>query len=228
MNPPERRYRSPLRAEQSRQTRARILTAARDLLLAQGYAATTIPSIAAAAGVSAQTVYNAFPNKPALVKAVWDVTLVGDDEPVPFAERPEVRSLLAEPDARRYLAGYAALGGKLLERLGPLLTVLLAGANGGDAELSDLVEALDAERLAGTLMVARHVADLGGLREDWDVEHARDAIWTLNSVQVYDLLVRRRKWTQQEYVDWVGAAMADAVLRPIQPARSATELVDRS
>lgn len=76
-----------------------------------------------------------------------------------------------------------------------------------------LVEVLDGERLAGTLMVARHLGELGALGQGWDVERARDVIWTLNSVQVYDLLVRRRKWSRPAYVEWVGTAMADALLR---------------
>lgn len=58
------------------------------LLLRQGDTATSMAAVAASAGVSAQTVYNAFGSKPGLVKRVYDVTLVGDDEAVPFAERP--------------------------------------------------------------------------------------------------------------------------------------------
>jgi AcrR family transcriptional regulator len=52
--------------------------------------------VARRAGVSTQTVYNAVGGKPALLRAVYDVTLAGDDHPVPIAERPAFRELLAE------------------------------------------------------------------------------------------------------------------------------------
>lgn len=64
-----------------------MLQAARRLFLEHGYAATTMPAIAAAAGVSVQSVYKAFGNKAALLKTVFDVAIAGDDEPVPMLQR---------------------------------------------------------------------------------------------------------------------------------------------
>ncbi len=207
-----RSYRSPLREEQSRLTQRRILDAAYALLLEQGYTAMTMAGVAAAAGVSAQTVYKAFGSKSALVKRLYDVTLVGDDEPVPFADRPEVAALRAETDARRFLAGYAALGRILLDRLGPLLRVLLAGARAGDPQLQEFVDTTNGERLVGATMTVQRLVELGALREGVSSEQARDAIWTLNSVEVWSLLTEQRGWSGTEYADWVGRAMADAVL----------------
>lgn len=207
-----RSYRSPLRAEQARQTQRRILDAAYRLLLERGYTATTMGGVAAAAGVSAQTVYNAFGTKPALVKSVYDVTLVGDDEPVPVADRPEARALRAEPDPRRFLLGYAALGRGMVERLGPLLRVLMIGARAGDPELAAFVDTVNGERLTGSRMMVEHLVELGALRDGVTVEEAVDAVWMLNSVEVWSLLVEQRGWSGERYADWVGRAMADAVL----------------
>src|SRR5579871_4959390 len=47
----------------------RILDAATSLFLRDGYAATSMESIAAAAGVSKRTLYKRFPEKPALLRA---------------------------------------------------------------------------------------------------------------------------------------------------------------
>jgi AcrR family transcriptional regulator len=207
-----RSYRSPLRAEQARQTQRRILDAAYRLLMEQGYAAMTMAGVAAAAGVSAQTVYNAFGTKPALVKRVYDVTLVGDDEPIPFADRPDARALRAEPDPRRFLLGYAAIGRDMIERLGPLLRMIVAGARSGDPELTAFVDTVNGERLTGAAMMVRHLDGLSALRDGVTVEEAVDAIWMLNSVEVWSLLVEQRGWTGEQYADWVGRAMADAVL----------------
>lgn len=184
------------------------------MLLDRGYAATTMAAVAAAAGVSTQTVYNAFGSKPSLVKQVYDVTLVGDDEPVPFGERPETVALREEPDARAFLLGYAAVGRSMIERLGPLLRVLVAGARSGDSELQDFVDTVNGERLTGAEMMVAHLLELGALRDGVSPEEARDAIWALNSVEVWSLLVELRGWSGERYADWVGRAMADAVLPP--------------
>jgi AcrR family transcriptional regulator len=212
----ERTYRSPLREEQARQTQRRILDAAHRLLLEHGYAATTMAAVATAAGVSTQTVYKAFGTKPGLVKRLYDVTLVGDDEPVPFADRPEAVAMRAETDPRRFLAGYARLGRGLAERLGPLLRVLVGGARAGDPELRDFVDTINAERLVGATQIVARLVELGALRPELSEDRARDAIWMLNSVDVWSLLTEQRGWSGEEYAAWVGKAMADAVLA--QPA----------
>ena len=211
-----RSYRSPLREEQARQTQRRILDAANRLLLQQGYTATTMAAVAAAAGVSTQTVYKTFGTKPALVKRLYDVTLVGDDEPVPFGERPEVLAVQAETDPRRLLTGYARLGRGLAERLGPLLRVLVGGARAGDPELREFVDTINGERLVGSTQIVDHLAGIGALRPGLSRERARDAIWMLNSVEVWSLLTEQRGWSGEEYADWVGEAMADAVLAPAE------------
>ncbi|HJU03484.1 MAG TPA: helix-turn-helix domain-containing protein, partial [Actinomycetes bacterium] len=111
--PARRAYTSSLRDQQARLTRRRVLDAALELFLADGYLGTTIEAVARRAGVSPQTVYNAVGGKPALLRAVYDVTLAGDDAPVPIAERPAFQALLAETDGRRCLARYAELGREL-------------------------------------------------------------------------------------------------------------------
>ena len=101
MNQPARRYVSEVRDEQARRTRRAIVTAARELFLAQGYAATTIDAIAEEAHVSRRTVFNAVGGKVALLKLALDWAIVGDDEPVPLADRPAIKAIQAERDPRR-------------------------------------------------------------------------------------------------------------------------------
>jgi AcrR family transcriptional regulator len=60
-----------------------VLAAGRELLLARGYHGTTIRVVAERAGVSPELVYKGFGGKQGLMKAVYDTTLAGDDEPVP-------------------------------------------------------------------------------------------------------------------------------------------------
>jgi len=58
-----RSYHSPRRVAAARATRARIREAARERFLADGFAGTSVRSIAAAAGVAEKTVYLQFPTK---------------------------------------------------------------------------------------------------------------------------------------------------------------------
>src|SRR5688572_32990058 len=112
---PSRNYDSTRRQAQARATRARVLAVARDGFVAEGYAATTIPSIAAAAETSVETIYKAFGNKSALVKAVFDVTIAGDDEPIPVEMRESIQAIQAEPDPRseeRRVGKSVDLGGR--------------------------------------------------------------------------------------------------------------------
>jgi Transcriptional regulator len=76
------------RAEQARATRRRIIGQAARLFTEQGYAATTLDQIAAAADVAVQTVYFHFRNKATVLKEVVDVLAAGDDEPVPVLDAP--------------------------------------------------------------------------------------------------------------------------------------------
>jgi AcrR family transcriptional regulator len=97
--PVKRRYDTSRRQEQARENRRRILAAASALFREKGYAGTSMPEVAKAAGVAVQTVYKAFANKATLLKAVFDVTVAGDDEDVPIAGRDFIAGIRAEPAA---------------------------------------------------------------------------------------------------------------------------------
>ena len=95
-----RPYDSSRRRRLADQSRASVLESARRLFLERGYAATTVAAVAADAGVSVETIYKAFGNKPGLLKSLFDVSIVGDDEPVPMLQRELVKANIAEPDPR--------------------------------------------------------------------------------------------------------------------------------
>lgn len=207
-----RSYISPLREEQVRLTRRRILDAAHTLLVQRGYTATTMAAVAAAAAVSPQTVYAAFGGKPALVKALYDVVLAGDDEPIPMAARPEMVSLLAQTDPRGFLTGYAHVGRTMQDRVGPLVGVLVGGARAGERELRHFVAVIDGERLIGATGAVRHLAARGWLRSGLPIDRAADVMWTLISYDVWQLLVVQRGWSGEAAADFIAEAMAAALL----------------
>jgi AcrR family transcriptional regulator len=213
-SPGTRPYDNTRRLAQARQTEQAVVETARALFIADGYAATTIAGIARAAGVATQTVYKAFGTKASLLKRVYDVTLVGDVDPVPLVDRPEFAAVREAVDGPTLLRAYAHVGRVLQDRLGPLVTALLEGAAAGDTDLRALAATVDSERLIGTGGVAARLAALGALRRDVTVERARDAIWTLNSQHVWRLLTQDRGWTSDEYEAWVAEAMIAATVEP--------------
>lgn len=208
---PPRRYDASRRQEQARATRRAVLEAARERFLEEGYARTTIAAVAAQAGVSVETVYKAFGNKPGLVKALFDVAIVGDDEPVPMLERAFVQRNIAEPDPRRKLLAYGEHLAAVHPRSCPVQLVVRDAA-ATDAGAAELWEQLQAERLAGMTMFARHLHEGGHLRRGVSVEEARDVLWAHNSVELWELLVQRRGWTYERFGRWVGDQLVAALL----------------
>lgn len=200
------------RAAAAMTTQRRVIEAARRLLLDRGYADATIKDVAAAAGVSVETVYKGFGGKAALLKRVYDVALVGDQAPVPLGQRPEIIVIAGDQDPRGKVARYAGIARMLGDRLGPLLAVLL-GARGSDPELDDFVRTIDAERLAGATGFVGHLADRGMLRPGLDRDRAGDIVWTLISPAVH-LMLRERGWSAEQYEQWLSGALADTLLPP--------------
>ncbi|MDN5766297.1 MAG: TetR/AcrR family transcriptional regulator [Humibacillus sp.] len=211
-----RPYDNSSRAEAARLTRRRIIEAAREMLLLQGYHATSVIELAAAAGVSAQTVYNAVGGKAQVVKAVYDVLLVGDDDPVAMPDRPEFRAMSLAPDRESFLQAYAALCATIYRRTGALLGVLLAQGAGGDQGLRDFVATIDAERRAGNTNVIAALEEAHGLHARIDRGALTDILWTITAPEIYDRFVRRCGWTHEQYAAWLGEAFIATFERAAQ------------
>jgi AcrR family transcriptional regulator len=181
------------------------------MFLEGGYAATTVGAIATQAGVSVETVYKAFGNKPGLLKAVFDVAVVGDDEPVPMLERDLVRRIENEPDPRQKLLMYGAHLTQSAPRSVPV-QLLIRAAAASDPGVAEVWDEMAEERLIGMTQFARHLHEGGHLRAGVSVEEARDILWTYNSAELFDLLVLQRDWPPEKYGRWIADALIGALL----------------
>src|ERR1700741_3223955 len=83
-----------------------MLARARELFVERGFAATGMAEVAAASGVSVKNLYKVFGNKVGLAKAVFDVAIAGDDQPIPMVERASISRVRDEPDPRRKMQLY--------------------------------------------------------------------------------------------------------------------------
>jgi len=208
---PKRPYDASRRREQARASRAAVLDAARALFLEHGYARTTMKTVAEAARVSSQSVYQVFGNKPGLVKALIDVAIVGDDDPIPMMEREFVQGNMAEPDPVKKLRDYGAHLEEIAPHVNPVL-VVLRDAAAADAPAAAVWEQLQQERLTGMSHFAGHLRREGFLRTGVSEAQARDVLWTYSSFEIWDLLVRQRRWSARRYGRWVGDQLVAALL----------------
>lgn len=209
-----RAYDSAKRAEAARLTRRRILDVARSQFLETGYHGTTISALARAARVSPQTIYNTFGGKAEVLKAVYDVLLAGDDEPIALNDRPEIARVRSQSSAPETLRAYASVARLLFDRVGPLLGVVLAEGAGSDADLADFLATIERERRIGNTGVVDHLAERFGLAEGLTVEELVDHVWTLTAPDNGDRLVRRCGWSLDAYEHWLAEGLITG-LRPL-------------
>ena len=207
-----RRYDSPVRREQARQTRAAVVQAAQRRFLADGYASTTLAAVARDAGVSVDTVYAVFGSKRGLLAAVMDVNVGGDDEPLDVLDRELPQRMRAESDQRRQISLFATGMAGELERMRPLDDVLRSAAAADPDVAAARHEQNDVQRHAAMATVVGWVRARGQLRSELDDAAAADVVWTLTSPEVHHMLLTTRGWTRSQYETWLRETLERALL----------------
>jgi AcrR family transcriptional regulator len=205
--------RSP-RAPQARTRLARraVVDAARALFVERGYGATTIEAISSASDVPQATVYRLFASKVGILKALLDVSVGGDDEPVAVAERPHVRSVLEASRPEETVAQLAALSVAINARAAPIYRVLVSAAS-ADPEAAGLLDELTCQRQEGQGRVATALARAKALRSGLRAQDAADVIHALASPELYRLLVIDRGWPPERYEHWLAESLRGQLLR---------------
>ena len=204
-----RSYDSTNRRRQAQQTRAAIVEAAREIFVTQGYAATTMPEVAAGAGVSVETIYKAFGTKASLVLAIRDRALLGGD-PVPAETRSD-RLHEEKADPREVIDGWGRLAAEVAPRVAPVL-LLVRDAAAVDTTLAALHQEMERDRLTRMTENAQRLLDGGHLAPGTSLERARDLLFTYSSPELYDVLVMDRGWSTEDYGQFVAEALAAALL----------------
>ena len=211
-NKAARRYHSPRRQEQARRTRERIIAAACERFLASGYTAATMRGIANVAGVAVQTVELVFGTKRELLKAVIDVAIAGDDQPVPVLQRDWARAeSTAEVTEFLAIAGHAVR--TVADRVAGLLAVVDEAAS-TDHEIAALARQLDAQRATTAARIVTGIIERAPLRTGLRHEDAVDTIWLLMDPVVFRRLTRDRGWSPGHFEHWFTDSIHRLLLPP--------------
>ncbi len=183
-------------------TRRHIVETAKPLFIEQGYVATSMRQLADVAGVSVQTLYNAFTSKFGLFSALIDVIVAGDHQPVAIADRPEVRALGAIDNPHELLRAMVRAATPILDRLNVIYPTLRAAAASDPLVAAAYQEfALDAryDEYRGPAVRLHH---LGALPRDVDARKAADILWTVLSPDSFHSLVTHRGWSVTDFEAW--------------------------
>jgi AcrR family transcriptional regulator len=197
----------------TRLARAAVVGAARVLFLERGYGATTVEAISAQADVPVATVYRLFTSKLGILKALIDVSIAGDHDAVPVAERPQVNELAGTDDPRQQLQGFVAFASGINDRVAPIYRILVSAA-GSDPDAAALLDALTQQRQQGQRMIARSLARAGALRPGMRERDAADIVHALLSPEIYRLTVVDRGWSGERYRTWLTQLLVDQLLSP--------------
>jgi len=197
-----RRYHSPRRTEQAARTRHDVLVAARELLVEQGYAATTIADIARRAQVAVDTVYATVGRKPALLRELVETAISGTDEATPAEDRAYVIAIRAAETARDKITIYARAVTDMQQRMAPVF-LALRDAAATDPASGALWTEISQRRAENMRLFAADLRATGEVRSDLTDAEVADIVWSMNAAEYWELLVTQRGWAPARFTDWL-------------------------
>ena len=191
------------RQRQALATQTLIVDVSRELFLQQGYVATTIESIAVAAGVAVSTVYAIFKNKRGILAAIREAWHQASQQ------RDIYQAALAEQDSARRFA-LAAHATRRQWETGASMIAIYRGAAAVDPEAAaELEQALAGRRAHLARFIA---ASQNMLRPDLPPNQAISIFFALTQPEVYATLVIHDGWTVDEYEHWLAAILQAQLL----------------
>ena len=208
----KRGYVSAARTQQARETRRRVIDAATQLFVEQGYATTTMRMIAGEARVSVPTVELLFGTKAQLLHVVLDVAVAGDDEPVPMLDRTWAADAQSAQDVAAFLSAVAeVLREAQVRSAGVMLAAYEAAAS--DADIHVVITDREGQRARTAGWIIDGVLGRASLRPGLDRSTAVDTVWMLMDPVVFSRLTRHRGWSAERYATWFADSVAQ-LLRP--------------
>ncbi len=208
---PKRAYNSTRRRAQARETRLQIIAAARKLFIEHGYSGATIEAIAQEAGVAPETIFAIFGNKRSILAALVQVSVGGDDRPIPLLQRPGPQAVLHEQNPVQQVQRFAEDITGILERVAPVIEVMRMAAK-TETEIAEMLRSLLERRWQNLAVFVKNLAAHAALRTELDEATAVDTVWAIASPEMFSLLTAGRGWSRERYAVWLGEALARLLL----------------
>lgn len=198
-----RKYHSPTRELQARQTRERILNSARQIILRKGFADATIQAIAKEARVAPPTVYAVFGSKRGILQGLL--------ERAAFSSEYEnlVREAVKSDDPATRLRYAAKIARRIHDSLGSESEVL----RGASVVAPDFVRERERTRYERQGGLVKLLTEKRALRPEVTETAAHDILWTLTSQDIHRRLVVERKWSSDRYEQWLGDTLVLTLLK---------------
>jgi AcrR family transcriptional regulator len=189
-----------------------MLDRARELFVAEGYAATTMEHIADEAGVAIQTLYYTFRTKGQLLRELIEITAAGEEDGVPVAQRAWTQDMLTATSPQRVLALGVEHGTDIFERAAPLWPAVAAAA-ATDLDVDYYWRGVAANRRTGQSRMVARLSELGALRHGLDPDRATDIVVVLFGHDVFHSLVSEAGWSVTAYKAWLFTTLVQQLLQ---------------
>ncbi len=187
------------KAEQAAATRDKVVHAATDLFLRDGFVTTTMAAIAKEAGVAVQTLYLAFGNKTAILQAAFDHALRGDAE-TDITEQEWFAQVLADTDGRAALRLMCSGSAEVIGRAAPLFDVMRAAS--ADPEVGEMLDRNKRLRYTAYRRILDTLSTRSGFNPDLTLEDAIGVAYTVISEDSYLLMVSEHGSTPERWLAW--------------------------
>lgn len=185
-----RPYRLGQRQAATEQTRARILSAARALLMSpDGYSRFSIEAVARQADVARMTVYHQFGSKIGLLEALCDSLAVSGG-------MEQMATAFRQPDPLDALNQYLLVFSRFWDVDRGVLRRLRALA-ALDPDFEQVIQARDERRRQGVRVIAQRLVEQQILPPDAARDEIIDVLFTLSSFETFDTLAGPRCGLQE-------------------------------
>jgi TetR/AcrR family transcriptional regulator, regulator of autoinduction and epiphytic fitness len=202
-----RTYNGALRTEQAQMTRARILDAARRLLVRGTYSSVTMDEIAKEAGVAYQTVYAIFGTKLRLAQGLMELGFPHVDDALKLLD-----PLRQSDDAELALRTGAHVSRLIYELCADLLRFIRE--SGDPALLAHYRQREEQRLLAMTQFGLPAMLERSGrLRPGTSPSKAVAVFWALTGPDPYTQLIFDTGWTPSAYEEWLGDTLINTLLQ---------------
>lgn len=201
----KRPYKSTTRDTKAAETKARILSSAKNLFESEGFEYVTIEKMAQAANVSIPTVYSLFQSKRGVLRALMDEALPSNQ----FNALVEMS--IDEKSPKERLGISAKIARHIYDAEREQMSIF-RGATVLAPEFRELEKEREMRRYERQEVTIKAMVKELSLIEGLDPAKARDILWALTGRDMYRMFVIEQAWSSDEYEKWLTQQLINSLI----------------